>query len=146
MPTLKYRTVNPVGGFLSGPIQEPYWENDAAVSSASTQAVTNDELNLMKKKRRRSLTVPLDVLAQGGDGSRRCHGLDRIESTAVMPWVVRGGNDSLPCRSYSQSVSQQHQQLIQRVAERLCPLYTGLPSRWAMGWRKVRLLTQSLRP
>ena len=76
MPTLKYRTVKTDGnGFLSGgTVQEPYWENDAAVSSASTQAVTNDdlkpndELNLMKKKKRRSLTVPMDLLSQGGDG------------------------------------------------------------------------------
>ena len=72
MPTLKYRTVPSQGGFLSGPVQEPYWENDAAVSSASTQAVTNDdlkpndELNLMKKKKRRGLTVPLDFQVREG--------------------------------------------------------------------------------
>ena len=74
MPTLKYRTVQTDGnGFLSGrTVQQPYWENDAAVSSASTQAVTNDdlkpndELNLIKKKKRRGLTVPLDLQVREG--------------------------------------------------------------------------------
>jgi hypothetical protein len=52
------------------------WEPDPVepVGAAQTQAVTNDELkpndavDLVKKKKRRSLTVPLDTLSNGGNG------------------------------------------------------------------------------
>jgi hypothetical protein len=52
------------------------WEPDPVqpVDASQTQAMTNDELkpndaiDLVKKKKRRSLTVPLDTLGKGGDG------------------------------------------------------------------------------
>jgi hypothetical protein len=75
MPTLKYRIVKGGDGLLSDSHAEAYWEPDTLPTPAAsqTQAPTNDELkpndelNLIKKKKRRGLTVPL--AAVGTEGS-----------------------------------------------------------------------------